>query len=97
MNSNSNKVWFGIWVAACFFSVVALAAEIADGGNWAPYLTISILCANCALLTWRIWHESVQVIVSIKPSKANRACPDCGATLNINWGHCPECDEWREL
>lgn len=24
-------------------------------------------------------------------------CPDCGARMNTNWGHCPECDEWREL
>ncbi len=24
-------------------------------------------------------------------------CPDCGSALNTNWGHCPDCDEWREL
>ncbi len=24
------------------------------------------------------------------------SCPECGASLNANWGYCDACGEWRE-
>lgn len=42
-------------------------------------------------------HEADREVVYARVSPAEPTCPDCGTTLNTNWGHCPDCDEWREI
>lgn len=43
---------------------------------------------------WRAWADDFEQAYepAVEPT-----CPDCGKALNTNWGHCPECGEWREL
>lgn len=67
----------------------ALAGQI-EGDAKVPPITTQTTIETLAKV-----EQSLGVRIKVEPEKLE--CPMCGAILGTNWGHCPECDEWREL
>ena len=70
IGTSSDKVWFGFWLAWTAFAVISLIGELATGGDRFGFACYVLLGINICLLYWRIWHDTVQVIVYVERPNA---------------------------